>query len=67
MAGVTTTKLYTAVARQSLKAAVVDGQLEFDPGELDLWRQRLDAEKAAREQASIQARDKTFRAINRRK
>ena len=58
--------LYVAVARGSLKAAVVDGQLEFDPGDLDLWRQRLDAERDAREQASIESRDAKFKAVNSR-
>jgi hypothetical protein len=59
--------LYVAVARKTLHADVVDGQLLFEPGDLKLWRAAMDAEKAAREQKSIAERDARFRAVNTRR
>ncbi len=56
--------LYVAVARQSLKADVIDGQLFFDAGELRLWRERLDTERAAREQNAKARQDAAFRRAN---
>jgi hypothetical protein len=66
--GVTPTSVYVSTARGDLRARVdpTDGQMLWDDNDLALFRQRLDAEKAAREQASIVARDAKFKAVNRR-
>jgi Recombination endonuclease VII len=67
LAGENPVVLYAAVARQSLHADVVDGQLEFEAEDIQLWRKKLDAEADARLQASISARDANFKSINRRR
>jgi hypothetical protein len=66
--GVTPTSVYVSTARGDLRVRVdpTDGQMLWDDNDLALFRRRLDAEKAAREQASIAARDVKFREVNRR-
>ncbi len=59
--------LYAAVARQALHADVVEGELVFDSEKVELWRKRVNAEKAARVQASIAARDARFLAVNKKR
>jgi len=65
---VTPTSVYISTAKGQLRAKVdpTDGQMLWDGDELELFRKRLDAEKAANLQASIAERDAKFRAVNRR-
>ncbi len=67
--GVTPTSVYVSTARGDLRVRVdpADGQMLWDEDELVLFRQRLDAEKAARELASIAERDAKFRKANPRR
>jgi len=58
--------LYVAAAKRVLPSVVVDGVVQFDAEEVELWRRKVDADAGARLQASIEARDKTFRAINKK-
>lgn len=58
--------LYSAVARQQLKADVVDGELRFDPRDVEVWRDNvLDAERK-RLNESVRQRDAVFRKVNAR-
>jgi hypothetical protein len=65
---VTPTSVYISTAKGQLRAKVdpTDGQMLWDAEELELFRKRLDAEKAAKLQATIAVRDAKFRAVNRR-
>jgi hypothetical protein len=65
---VTPTSVYISTAKGHLRAKVdpTDGQMLWDEDDLVLFRARLDAEKAAKLQASIAERDAKFQAVNRR-
>ncbi len=67
--GVTPTSVYVSTARGDLRVRVdpADGQMLWDADDLALFRERLDAEKAARELASLAARDARFKAVNSRR
>ncbi|MGO9597462.1 MAG: hypothetical protein ACLP7Q_05520 [Isosphaeraceae bacterium] len=67
--GVTPTSVYIETAKGNLRAKIdpTYGQMMWDEDDLALFRQRLDAERAAREQAAAAARDAKFKAVNSRR
>ena len=65
---VTPTSVYISTAKGQLRAKVdpTDGQMLWDSEELKLFRQRLDAEKAAKTAAFEASEAAKFRAVKRR-
>ena len=65
---VTPTCVYISTAKGQLRAKIdpTDGQMLWDGDELELFRKRLDAEKAAKTAALAKAEDATFRRVNRK-
>jgi hypothetical protein len=65
VAGVSVNKIYVAAAKRVLPSVVEDGKLYVAAADVRLWRDKLDALEDARLQASIEARDRKFRQVNR--